>query len=333
MDQFVIDSLLKLRQNLCKPDFLQQHVFTRDESKFAGSTYQYWIRLHRTDVRLFDQLITDPEDKLRRRLRELEKKICRQLPDVYSSLIKLPSNTKPEDSVRSCLSLREQRINDELPQSIPYAFFFTEICRFLAPHCATSWLSPTESETTALLGHLSRASIKKARSRYPELWDESKGHYVLDSRGTIFAKKFIVELVDRGLLGSRSRFVDLGSGVGTMVAAVRLFSEAHATGIEKHRGALLIARSMIRRLHRKQCLNDASIGWILGDFHESDLSEYDMVYAYSPIGKWEFDFAQIFDRMRNGATLATSSKLPRDIQSIREIAAVAGLPCYQKVAK
>ena len=280
------------------------------------------------------------------------------MPPIYSSLIKLSSKIPPENSVRECLAQSAQRIAEELPVCARYAICFSQLNRLIRACDRARVLPPNDEEFAALFDHLSRHTLKQARTRFPELWDEVQGHYVLDSRGAVFATALVTGLRDRGYLHHGSRFVDVGSGTGTMVAAVQRYSAAHATGIEKHAGVMRLAKSMLRRLQRAQGLtqtsrandevqnksvnpnsSDANRPWhrqielVVGDCFEStrlDLSRYDVLYVYSPLRKWEIDVDRIIDRMQIGAILATSKSPRRNRRFVERLDPVAELSCFRK---
>jgi SAM-dependent methyltransferase len=328
------ESLLTLRRNLANSAFLQQQIYTRDESKFAGSTYAYWIRLHRQHDSP-DQLALFPAEtpsQVRVELtRELRRKIFDRMPEVFSDLVKLSSRVPAEDSVRECLDERDRRLR-QMPGSLPYAIYFCQLNRLIRRFDRQLDLTPNAEEADALLDHVSRQALKRARSRFPELWDEVQGHYVLDSRGAAFAKALAMALNERGYLAPGTRFVDVGSGTGTMVAAVGQYTEAHATGIERHEGVVRLAKAMVRRLRRKGCLPDWQIEFVTADVfgpHGLNLAEYDVLYVYSPIGRWEIDIDEVIARMRTGALLATSNRPRRNAAAVEELPPVAGLPCFR----
>jgi tRNA A58 N-methylase Trm61 len=166
------------------------------------------------------------------------------------------------------------------------------------------------------------------------MWDEAQGHYVLDSRGAVFGKALAMALRARGYLAAGARFVDVGSGTGTMVAAIGQYTEAHVTGIERHEGVMRLAKAMTRRLRRKGCLRDRQIEFVTADVFQPrslNLADYDVLYVYSPIGRWEIDIDEVISRMRTGAVLATSSRPRRNAHSVEELPPVAGLPCFRRV--
>ena len=332
----VAENLLTFRRNLADSDFLQRFFFSQDESRFVDSTYNYWIRLRREDevrekLDVFATAIPrDVREELSLRVR---RQIVDRLPDEYSSLVKLSPKTDPADSVRNCLAEREQRLKYELPSCIPYAVYYCEINRLIKRFDAGMDIRPTTEEFDVLFDRLSMRALRKARRRFPNLWDETKGHLVLDSRGARFAKALATGLRKRGYLLKASQFVDLGSGTGTMVAAVNRYTEANATGIERHNGVMCVARSMIRRLVRKQCISSDRIKLMLGDFlrlQSVDLARYDVLHVYSPIGKWEINVDDVIDRMRTGAILAVSNRPDRHNHSVEQLEPVAGIGCLQK---
>ncbi len=331
-----VTNLLTLRRNLADSDYLQTYFYTRDESKFVDGTYVYWIRLHcdhsRRESDILPAAVTG--DLRCDLVDQLKCRVFQRVPAVFSELVKLSASVKPESSIRECLAERELRIKQRLPTCIPYATCFSEINRLIRQLDVESDLRPSAEEIDALLEDLSQNALRRARARFPDTWDEVKGHYVLDSRGANFAKTFSLELKRRGFFRAGTRFIDLGSGTGTMVAAVNLYTDAHVTGVERHAGLMRLAEAMLHRLNRKCCNDLHRVDLITGNFLQPgtiDWSRFDVLYVYSPIGRWEIGIDAVIKRMHPGAILAMSNRPQSTANLVEEIAPVAGLTCFRRL--
>ena len=135
------------------------------------------------------------------------------------------------------------------------------------------------------------------------------------------------------MLANGDRFLDVGSGTGTMLAAMACFTNVAVTGVERHAGVMRQARVMLRRFGRYQPMSDVRL--ITGNCWDQsvvDLSAYDVIHLYSPLGHDEIDVDSLIDRMRSGAILATSSMPHRNGHKVQPLPPVAGLPCLRKIA-
>jgi SAM-dependent methyltransferase len=266
---------------------------------------------------------------------ELNRKILRRLPREYSTLIKIPFSVELGHVAEARAERTAWTIKHRLPAAIPYAIFHLEINRLLTT-VGLSPPPPSESEFEVLLTHYGRNAVAKARIRYPEVWDELRGHYVLDSRGWQFAKRLVSELKSRNLLSASSRFVDVGSGVGTNVFAVNHYSEAHATGIERHPGLLRMSNVIQRRIGRLGLVDSQRLDWVLGDAFDADvtdLGQFDVYYVYSPLGMWEIDIDTVVDHAKVGAVIIFNQFPIRNRELVQPLKKVAGLYTFRKIAQ
>ena len=330
------NALLALRRGLACAPFLREYLYTQDDSRFLGSIYKYGTRLSvsANPSALLNRICDGLSESARQLLCDwVERLLLPTLPGEFVTVVDVPPSVSPEDAGDESRTRAEQAIAHELPASIPYARYYWELTRAARrcdPACSAS---PTNEEFSALFGHGNRQSVSKARARFPALWDEQRGHYVLDTRGTRFATAFTGELRNRGLLHPGTRFLDLGSGVGTMVAAVHYFSDAHATGVEQHRGLTQLARVLLRRLSRLRPLDPQRIALKTGNaFHPEviDLSRFDLCYVYSPIGSWELSADAVLDRLRVGAVLVANRRPRRHFDRVERLADVEGTGVYRK---
>lgn len=298
-------------------DFLRTHVYPQDTSRFVGSTYKYLAAaalperprhvLTALEAHLASQANMDPQVS-----RWLER-FTSQLPAEVCTLIQLPAETPAEDSVEQCVQQGARALASSLRARLPYAWFFANVRRYLRQHrrppCPAS-----PNERRALLENYHLLLMAKARKRFPETWDTARGHYILDSRGAAFAWDFTCELVSRGLLGTDCRFLDIGSGVGTMMAAAAMNSGVHATGVEIHPGLVRLARSLFHRLGRHYPALQKRIQCVAGDVHCQsvvDIADFDVLYLYSPLVKSEIEVGPLVQRMRVGSLIITE-RLPTD---------------------
>ncbi len=333
----IAQALLRLRRDLADGTFLRQQLYTLDDSRFAGNTHHYWIRLgldSASQTWLQDLESRKLPDRLVQWLKsQLNRKILLRLPQEYSTLVKVPFSVE----IDSVADERDERIawaiKHRLPATTPYSIFHSEINRLLK-YIGHEIQPPNESEFDSLFAHYGNNAIAKSRNRFPEVWDELRGHYILDSRGSLFAKSLVTELKDRKLLLSSSKFVDIGSGIGTNVFAVNHYSKAHATGIEKHPGIMRMSHVLKRRLLRVRRLDATRLDFVLGDAFDSraaNLGQYDVFYVYSPIGKWVIDIDMIVDRAKVGSVMVLNRLPIRNRDMIEPLNNVAGLYAFRKV--
>ena len=332
-------TLLQLRRNLASGVFLKQNLYTVDDSRLAGNTHHYWIRLGlNDDLRsVLDGLVSNelPPNELAWLKTQLKRRVVWRLPREYSSLIKIPFSFGLDQVADERVRRTNLAIGRGLPAVTQYGIFHLEINRLLKLLGDTKH-PPVASEISSLLAYHSRNAIAKARKRFPEVWDELRGHYVLDSRGAHFGKKLVEELVDRKLLLAGARFSDIGSGVGTNIIAVNQYSQAHATGIEIHAGLHQMSKIMVRRLTRLGLLEPQRIDFLLGDAMDAtvtDLGVYDVIYVYSPIGMLEIDIDSIVDGVKVGAVVIFNRLPIRNIDIVSPLDPVAGLFAFRKISE
>lgn len=332
------EALLDLRRKLADEAFLRHYWYTEDQSRFVGSTYSYGIRLRLivepvTSVQhLWVNLPSNAAGMLRTLI---EKQIVPKLPPEYVSLVNAPTNTPPDVSGTVCRRLAEDAIRDRLPGFLPYGRFYGEINRLIGLHQCSVETLPTEQEFFALFSHLNRNMMRKARGRHPEVWDEKQGHFVLDSRGPVFARSFANELLHAGWLEPKQRFLDLGSGIGTMLAAVNRYTQAHATGVEIHAGIARLSQAFIRQLARGRFLTQPRIETRVGDALDPttiDLSDYDVIYVYSPIGKWQIPIGLVVDRMKKNGILITNGLPDECLCRVEQLKFIDQLSVYRKLS-
>ena len=335
----IANALFQLRGDLADGLFLRESLYTCDESRFAGNTHHYWIRLG---------LDPNPQKFLRGVVSEalpnplaqwltshLDRKIIQRLPREYSTLVKIPFSVELGRVADERTEQTERAIAHGLPAMTPYAIFHLEINRLLRA-IGSANRPVTASEFGPLFANYNKNAIVKARNRFPEVWDELRGHYVLDSRGTHFAKSLVTELSDRRLMTSSSKFVDVGSGIGTNVLAANYYSHAHATGIERHPGLVQISNAMMRRLDRLGLLDSQRLELVLGDAFDSqvaNLGQYDIFYVYSPLGMWEIDIDMIVDSAQVGAVIVCNRLPIRNREIVTSLENVAGLYAFRKIAE
>lgn len=123
----------------------------------------------------------------------------------------------------------------------------------------------------------------------------------------------IDELNQLGLLRAGGTFLDVGSGIGTLVFAVNRWSEARAAGIEIHPGLCRVANSFRRRLFTCGAVDSQRLAIHQGDFRNNPelLSTADVLYVYSPIGTAAIQVDGVVEHMKPGATLVPE-RLPTE---------------------
>ena len=307
-----IQALVPLRHQFANREFLLEHIYSQDCSRFDGSTYRYIVRvglpkdrMHVMDA-LLDQISTPNQRELLRT--KLIEPAVRLLPDEVLTVVDVPSSTPPEDSVEECLRKAEIAIVYSLWAYMPYASIFALINRFLrASGFDASLADPLE--LLALLCSYHRRTVSKAREQSPEVWDTAQSHYVLDSRGVQFATELTKELTARKIFTSDTTFLDVGSGIGTMAFATALASDTQVAGVEIHAQLFQLSRSILAKLSKHAPRLRQQIELILGDVAELDISRYDVLYVYSPLGKCEIELGPIVRRMRTGSIII-SERLP-----------------------
>jgi SAM-dependent methyltransferase len=299
----------KLRTNLANGKFLRDKFYTDDRSKLAGNTHHYWLRLGvdpDSGSTFKDFLPKDMPEPIASCLEgELKRKIFNRLPKEYSTLIKIPFSVPIEEVGDERSKTIKQTIERRLATVTPYAIFYHQINRILKS-LGVEKSPPSESEIDLLLTRYSKCSIAKARQLFPEVWDEVRGYYVLDSRGAPFAKRLVKELESRNLLSGTTKFVDLGSGVGTNLFAVNFYSNIHATGIELHPEIFKLSEIANRRLAKIGILDAKRIKLQHGNAFDSkvvNIADFDVIYVYSSLGKSEIDIDEVFDRAGPNAVI------------------------------
>ena len=329
---------LALRHALADSAFLRRYLYTEESARFLGSTHKYGIRLA-TQVQeqdLIRHLCGNAGAEVTNKLQTyLSRRLIPSLPAEFVTAVEVPASVPTDQSGDRCRALAEQSLARELPASLPFAQYFMELTRMAPqqdPRCVTS---PRLEEFSAYLGHCHRNTMAKARHRHPELWDQTRGHYVLDSRGTSFAIHFVQQLLRQNLLNPGTRFIDFGSGIGTMIATVHYYSPAHATGIEQHPGLNRLAHCLLKKLSRLKAYSRAHVSFKTGNaFHPEviDLSRYDVCYVYSPLGIDVIKADAVLDRLRVGAVLI-SNRRPRRFQDrVETLPEIGGIAAYRKLA-
>ena len=336
--QALAKNLLELRANFANGHFLRKHFYNVDESRLAGNTHHYWLRLGLAPdaILVIESMVCFLPDHLAGWLTsELKRKLLRRMFPQYSTLIKIPFSVEigkvGEERTKEVNRCIEQR----LPAALPYAIFFQEIGRLLRA-LGVSNPPPSEAEFDVLLGHYSQNAIDKARLQFPEVWDEERGNYVLDSRGSQFAKQLVLDLESQNLLAADSKFIDVGSGSGVNVFFVNQYSDAHATGAELHAGLISISKVIKRRLNRMGQLDSGRLELIHADVFDSgavNLALFDVVYVYSPLGEAAIDIDQVVDGIKPGAVVIFNRMPSRNRTSVERLKNVAGLYAFRKLSK
>ena len=336
--QFAANVFLDLRRSLAESGFLRRYIYTEESGRFLGSTYKYGIRLglRVQEHDLVNHLCANAPPEVANGLQTfLARCLLPSLPLEFLTAVDVAPSVPAEQAGDRCRALAEQAIAHELPASLPYAHYFIELTR-MAARCDPSYTVPARPEEfLAYLGHCHRNTMAKARHRHPALWDETRGHYVLDSRGTAFATHCVQQLRDRQLLQPGTRFLDLGSGIGTMVAAVHYYSAAHATGIEQHHGLNRLASSLLRKLSRLKAYAPTRLTLKTGNaFHPEviDLTRYDVCYVYSPLGIDVITADAVLERLQVGAVLISNRGPRRFHDRVEILPEVGGVAGYRKLA-
>ena len=331
-------ALLNFRLQLARSDFLQRFIYTENGSRFLGSTHKYGVRLGvNVQVReLIDHLCANTCETTSSCLQTfLSRSFLPSLPSEFLTAVDVPMSVPAEHAGDQSRSLASQAIARELPASLPYANYFWELTRQATRSDPSYTVAARTEEFSAFLGHCHRNTMAKARARYPALWNETAGHYVIDSRGTAFAAECVQQLRARRLLQPGTRFLDLGSGIGTMVAAVHYHSSAHATGVEQHRGLTQLAQHLLRKLSKLRPLDPTRATLKTGDaFHPEviDLSRYDVCYVYSPLGIDMITADAVLERLRVGAVLVANRRPRRFLDRTEQLPEIAGVGAYRKLA-
>ncbi|HAA70345.1 MAG TPA: hypothetical protein DCE55_14500 [Planctomycetaceae bacterium] len=329
---------LELRQALADSAFLRRYIYTQESARFLGSTYKYGIHLKvRVQERaLIRHLCRSAGAETTNELQTfLARRLIPSLPTEFVTTVDVPSSVPTDQAGDQCRDLAEQSITRELPASLPYAHYFMELTRMAARRDARCVTPARVEEFSAYLGHCHRNTMAKARHRHPELWDKTRGHYVLDSRGTSFAIHFVQQLLRQKLLNQGTRFLDFGSGIGTMIATVHYYSPAHATGIEQHPGLNRLAHCLLRKLSRLKAYSPARVSLKTGNAFQPeviDLSRYDLCYVYSPLGIDVITADAVLERLRVGAVLISNRRPRRFHDRVEILPEIGGIAAYRKVA-
>ncbi len=82
-------------------------------------------------------------------------------------------------------------------------------------------------------------------------------------------------------------------------------------------------------------LDSKRLNFVEGDAFDSqvvDLGQYDIVYVYSPLGKWTIDIDEIVDRAKIGAVVIFNRLPIRNREIVEPLKNVAGLFAFRKIA-
>ncbi len=295
----LVDELLTLRRRLADPSFLREQFYHHDESKFAGSTYKYFSRVIRSDSHeSFARLCDSPQSE------QILAAHFSRLPDELCRFVDVPSDTPPFDSVSVATQTGNRQLEWCMRGETNYTYTFVNINRIIRGLNSTPSAASSE-EAAALLANYHDLLFRKARLRWPEIWTPSEGKMTFDSRGIAFAKSFVDATLAAGFLTSKSNFLDVGSGIGTMTCAVNLWSQARCAGIELHWGLHKLSNTLLHRLSAKTSLTSNAITLINSDFRDCAqvIGNASLIYLYSPIGDSEISIDGIIERMSPGALL------------------------------
>ncbi|MEE3373339.1 MAG: class I SAM-dependent methyltransferase [Planctomycetota bacterium] len=329
---------LEMRRSLAESTFLRRYIYTEESTRFLGSPYKYGIhlsgRLQEKD--LINLLCSNaPAETISCLKKFLSRYLVPSLPEEFLTAVEVPTTLPADQAGDRSRALAAHAIATELPASLPYAYYFGILTR-LAARCDSNYAAPPrQEEFSAYLGHCHRNTMVKARHRHPSLWDEARGHYVIDSRGSAFAIQCVQQLGERRLLQPGTRFLDIGSGIGTMLAAVHYFSPAHVTGIEQHRGLNQLAHALLHKLSRLRGLDPSRLTLKTGNaFYPEviDLTRYDVCYVYSPLGIDVITADAVLDRLRVGAILISNRRPRRFRDQVELLPDVGGVGVYRKLA-
>lgn len=296
--------------------FLREHLYTGDASRFAGSTHRYLARRSLASDRgiVLDGLRSafPAECQNDAELKSLTRRFVDKLPDEIGSLVELPSETPLEETVQLAMQCGEAELEVMLAARLPFGWWYANLNRLYRrregePPPATA------SEATALLGNYHIRGSINARARYPDVWDTERGIYQFDSRGIAFAQRFVQEMRQRGYLQHGEKFLDVGSGIATMLFAVNTWSSAHAVGVEKHDGLFRLASTLAMRLERKGVLDGRRFTLARDDIASAveAVESARLIYLYSPLGPGRIDLDPIVRRMTSDSLLVTE-RLPAD---------------------
>ncbi|MBB73104.1 MAG: hypothetical protein CMJ75_01180 [Planctomycetaceae bacterium] len=329
---------LEMRRSLAESTFLRRYIYPEESTRFLGSPYKYGIRLSRR-LRIKDLVNhlcgNAPAATISHLEAFLSQHLVPSLPREFLTAVEVPTTLPADQAGDRSRALAAQAIATELPASLPYAYYFRILTR-LAARCDGSYQAPAQQrEFLAYLGHCHRNTMLKARHRHPSLWDKARGHYVIDSRGCAFATQFVQQLCERRLLQTDTRFLDLGSGIGTILAAVHYLSPAHATGIEQHRGLNQLAHALLRKLSRLRDLEPSRLTLKTGNaFYPEviDLTRYDVCYVYSPLGIDVITADAVLARLRAGAILISNRRPRRFRDQVQTLPNIGGVGVYRKLA-
>ncbi|MCA9127670.1 MAG: class I SAM-dependent methyltransferase [Planctomycetales bacterium] len=335
--------LVALRAQLADGRFLREKIYSIDHSRFLGSTYRYLVDVeleskeqarkrlveHVPAIGLSEKYASSPSGVYAGKLID---GLAHRLPRRVCTLYELPQDTPAHTSVQRCLLEGEQAIGRSLVAKIPFAWFCAKLrgyCRFV------DFIPPRfdHAQTRALLANMHDLSMNKARTRFPEVWDTARGWLVLDSRGVEFGYRLVEQLIAAGELQQGHRFVDIGSGIGTVVNCVAVACEAQVCGVELHEGLHRFARRESKRLVEHGVLQPSSIQWICGDAFQPatvDLSHFHCLYVYSPLWPAQFDLDPIVARMMPGSLLISAQLPVENLGLVRLEPSLAGMFAMRK---
>lgn len=307
------DAIAGIANLLADPQFLQDTLFTQDDSQFVGSSYRMLARATiPASMNVRETLIDHLPSDCRRceRLLQTITRYADDLPGQVKTLVDVPRNTPPEDSMVLLRKIGQLALQVSLLGHTPFAALHASLLRTMHPG-SRRLTAASELVCGAVLTNYHTLYAARVHKNWPELWNAHQGELVFDSRGVFSAHQLIDELKQRGMLRSKDMLLDVGSGIGTLPFAVNRWSEASSSGIELHPGLYRAAKSYQRRLHACGAIDNERLTMHQGDFRSTPnvLAQADVLYVYSPLGTSAIQLDDVVQCMKPGAVLI-SERLP-----------------------
>jgi len=118
------------------------------------------------------------------------------------------------------------------------------------------------------------------------------GNYTYAGTFPRFGQMVIRDLQDKGLMGPRNTFGDIGAGIGRMLAtAVALTDVGEAIGFESEPYLVQKGRKAIERLHELGVVDKSRVTWMQTRWQDatSDIGQLSAAYAFPPLKQYDFE--------------------------------------------
>lgn len=210
---------------------------------------------------------------------------------------------------RKLRAWKREVLEANVARSIPFPKIYDAINRVIRLADPVATMDLSEEERIEFVMRLHEEAYQRIhRARGAELF--GPGHYVYTQTHPVTALAMIRQLVAQGYLGPTKKFVDLGCGDGFVGHLVNAMTGGRATGVEIDNGLLMEARSLTGQLSNKGVVDGNRVRWILGNYLQQNLAQFDVLYTYPSPMPEDFELVAgnlnaVAEKMKPGAILIT----------------------------